>query len=107
MGVLELLTKSLVQLYEEPDKPGDAVDYLKNTVGGTPEDKKTIDELRTENSDLKAKLAELEKSQADLQAKISALESKDSQEKEEEAPAAPVEASNSGDNDLQMLHQQL
>ena len=72
-GVLELLTKSLVQLYEvifffqsyvfyvysliqEPDKPGDAVNYLKNTVGGTPEDKNTIDQLRTENSDLRAKV---------------------------------------------------
>merc|ERR1712025_1380836 len=50
----------------EPDKPGDAVNYLKNTVGGTPEDKKTIEQLRSENTDLKAKLAELEASQASL-----------------------------------------
>ena len=51
-GVLELLTKSLVsvrfdwflcsptsidcdvQLYEEPEKPNDALSYLKNSVGG-------------------------------------------------------------------------
>ena len=32
-GVLELLTKSLVQLYEEPEKPNDALTYLKKTVG--------------------------------------------------------------------------
>merc|ERR1711973_771740 len=80
-------------------KPGDAVDYLKNTVGGTPEDKKTIDELRTENSELKAKLAEVEKSQSDLQSKITALESKDSQKEEEKVPEAPAEVSNSGDNE--------
>ena len=72
-GVLELLTKSLVQLYEvswstsaalhdsylisqEPDRPGNAVSYLKNTVGGTSDDKKTIEELRNENSELKAKV---------------------------------------------------
>ena len=34
-GVLELLTKSLVQLYEEPQKPDDALTYLKKAVQGT------------------------------------------------------------------------
>lgn len=55
-GVLELLTKSLVQLYEEPDKPTDALNYLKNTVGGTSEDQQVIGNLRTENADLRAKV---------------------------------------------------
>jgi len=57
-GVLELLTKSLVQLYEEPEKPKDGLVYLKNTVGGAPADKETIAELRKENDALKAKVAE-------------------------------------------------
>ena len=48
----------LISFYQEPDKPGDAVNYLKNTVGGTPEDKKTIEQLRSENTDLKAKVNE-------------------------------------------------
>ena len=48
----------LISFYQEPDKPGDAVNYLKNTVGGTPEDKKTIEQLRSENTDLKAKVIE-------------------------------------------------
>ena len=51
-----IISTQLIYFCKEPDKPGDAVDYLKNTVGGTPEDKKTIDELRTENSELKAKV---------------------------------------------------
>ena len=55
-GVLELLTKSLVSLYEEPEKPGDAVNYLKKTVGGTDNDKQEIEKLQTENTDLKAKV---------------------------------------------------
>ena len=31
-GMLELLTKSLVPLFEEPEKPIDALAYLKKTV---------------------------------------------------------------------------
>ena len=29
------MTKILVQLYEEPEKPGNAVDYLKRMLGGS------------------------------------------------------------------------
>merc|ERR1719429_648625 len=89
-GVLELLTKSLVQLYEEPDRPGNAVSYLKNTVGGTSDDKKTIEELRNENSELKAKLAELERSQLALLSKVNEMESKG-----ETAQAETVDSKNS------------
>merc|ERR1719225_880862 len=95
-GVLELLTKSLVQLYEEPDKPNDALNYLKTTVGGTGEDKATITQLRSENAELRSKLKELEANQSALESKIAALEtaaSKPSEdvpmmEMETEAPAA-------------------
>lgn len=55
-GVLELLTKSLVSLYEEPEKPNDAVNYLKKSVGGTDNDKEEITKLKTENDDLKSKV---------------------------------------------------
>ena len=47
-GVLELFTKSLVSLYEEPEKPNDAVNYLKKSVGGTDNDKVEIDKLQAE-----------------------------------------------------------
>ena len=50
-GVLEVLTKSLVSLYEEPDKPGDAVSYLKKSVGGTENDKAEIEKLQAENAE--------------------------------------------------------
>ena len=55
-GVLEVLTKSLVSLYEEPDKPGDAVSYLKKSVGGTENDKAEIEKLQAENAELKSKV---------------------------------------------------
>merc|ERR1712107_218279 len=73
-GVLELLTKSLVSLYEEPEKPGNAVNYLKKHVGGTDNDKAEIDKLQVENSDLKTKIAALEADQAKLRARLEELE---------------------------------
>merc|ERR1712025_1033688 len=100
-GVLELLTKSLVSLYEEPEKPNDAVNYLKKSVGGTDGDKVEIDKLQVENTELKAKIAALEESQAKLQAKLTELEkagaSGDSaakeNDKEDDKEAAPMEES--------------
>jgi hypothetical protein len=32
-GVLDALTKTLVTLYEESDKPNDALDFLKKNLG--------------------------------------------------------------------------
>jgi len=31
---VDQLTKILVQLYEEPEKPGNSVDYIKRMLGG-------------------------------------------------------------------------
>merc|ERR1712215_368562 len=73
-GVLDLLTKSLVQLYEESEKPSDAVTYLKNTVGGVEDDKTAIEKLKNENAELKTKVADLESNQTSLQKRISELE---------------------------------
>jgi len=93
-GVLELLTKSLVSLYEEPEKPNDALSYLKNSVGGSPTDKETIAKLREENELLKGKVKDLEASQVALEARVAAMSagssvSSSTEEKaEEKAPAA-------------------
>merc|ERR1712107_779414 len=90
----ELLTKSLVSLYEEPEKPNDAVNYLKKSVGGTDNDKVEIDKLQAENTDLKSKIAALEESQAKLQAKLAELEKEKagSSGTEEDKPAPMEEA---------------
>uniref|UniRef100_T1IY43 Cullin-5 n=1 Tax=Strigamia maritima TaxID=126957 RepID=T1IY43_STRMM len=67
-GILDALTKVLVGLYEEPEKPTDALDYLKKHLGVTPEVvdsdilkseleeyRKKVEQLTTENLDLKSK----------------------------------------------------
>merc|ERR1719266_2732656 len=93
-GVLELLTKSLVSLYEEPEKPNDALSYLKNSVGGSPTDKETIAKLREENELLKGKVKDLEASQVALEARVvamsagSSVSSSTEEKAEEKAPAA-------------------
>lgn len=85
-GVLDLLTKSLVSLYEEPEKPNDALSYLRTTVGGSVEDKDTITKLREENEELKKKVTSIEISQAALEARILELS------KVEVSPAEPLVA---------------
>ena len=55
-GVLEVLTESLLSLYDEPEKPDDAVIYLKKSVGGTDSDKVKIERLQSETADLKSKV---------------------------------------------------
>merc|ERR550539_267677 len=47
-------------------------------VGGTSEDKNVIGKLRTENSDLRAKLKELEANQSSLESKIAEHEKESS-----------------------------
>ena len=47
----------MLQLYEEPEKPTDALGYLKNSVGGSQDDKTVIAQLREENEQLKAKVS--------------------------------------------------
>merc|ERR1719282_1161947 len=89
-GVLELLTKSLVSLYEEPEKPNDALSYLKNSVGGSPSDKETIAKLREENEVLKQKVKELEASQATLSAAGTSSSNATEEKEEEKTLAAPA-----------------
>ena len=76
-GVLELLTKSLVSLYEEPEKPSSALDYLKASVGGSQSDKEVIAALRKEGEELRARLLEVEARNKLLQEQVKGLETKE------------------------------
>ena len=81
-GVIDSLTKVLVGLYEEPERPGNAVDYVKRYIGNNSNvnnpanaandnngnmnrnNNYTMDivsSLRKENEDLKGKVKDLEK----------------------------------------------
>lgn len=67
-GVVDSLTKVLVGLYEESDKPANAVDYIKKFMGApTGVD---IDALRAENEELKKKNAELIKTIEELNKRV-------------------------------------
>ena len=63
-GVVDQLTKVLVGLYEEPEKPQNAVDFIKKCLGA-PSDT-DIDILKADNDDLK-------KQRADLASRIEAM----------------------------------
>ncbi|KAJ3139514.1 hypothetical protein HDU90_009015 [Geranomyces variabilis] len=57
-GIIDALTKVLVGLYEEPEKPESAMEYVKQFLGG-PSDV-DVDALRAENDALRRKCEELQ-----------------------------------------------
>ncbi|CAD8098492.1 unnamed protein product [Paramecium primaurelia] len=65
-GVIDQLTRVLVGLYEEPEKPNNAIDYVKKYLG-SPVDidvdklKLEYEKLKDENIRLKREIADLKK----------------------------------------------
>ncbi|XP_076178521.1 c-Myc-binding protein isoform X1 [Ptiloglossa arizonensis] len=59
-GVLDALTKVLVSLYEEPEKPDDALEYIRQNLGGITEVDIEINTLRKELEETKKMIVELE-----------------------------------------------
>ncbi|CAD8105308.1 unnamed protein product [Paramecium sonneborni] len=65
-GVIDQLTRVLVGLYEEPEKPNNAIDYVKKYLG-SPVDidvdklKLEYEKLKDENIKLKREIADLKK----------------------------------------------
>ncbi|CAD8063886.1 unnamed protein product [Paramecium sonneborni] len=65
-GVIDQLTRVLVGLYEEPEKPNNAIDYVKKYLG-SPVDidvdklKLEYEKMKDENIRLKREIAELKK----------------------------------------------
>lgn len=67
-GVIDTLTKVLVALYEEPDKPSQAIDFLKTQLGSpTPAEHEAV---VAEKEALQAQVAELQQQVDELQAKL-------------------------------------
>lgn len=73
-GVVDQLTKVLVGLYEEPEKPQNAVDFIKKCLGA-PSDT-DIDILKADNDDLKKQRAEMGGRIEAIQAQIEAEKAK-------------------------------
>lgn len=64
-GVLDSLTRVLVALYEEPENPEDALEYIKQFLG-SPQGV-DVESLEKENEELTQKVAELKARLAELQ----------------------------------------
>ncbi|PRP81557.1 hypothetical protein PROFUN_01070 [Planoprotostelium fungivorum] len=67
-GVIDALTKVLVGLYEEHEKPSDALDWIKKHLGSVIG--VDIDALKKENEDLKKANAELTQKVEELNKKL-------------------------------------
>merc|ERR1712193_235324 len=85
-GILESLTKVLVALYEEPDKPSDALSFVRNNFASSEMQtmRAQVDNLTKENEQLKTKITTLETDKTALEKKISEMEEAASATKEEE-----------------------
>merc|ERR1712228_345732 len=69
-GVIDQLTKVLVGLYEEPEKPGNAIDFIKKCLGA-PSDT-DVEQLKADNEELRRNKADLEKKIEDLKRDLEA-----------------------------------
>jgi outer membrane murein-binding lipoprotein Lpp len=81
-------------LYEEPDKPSDALSFVRNIFAASEMQtmRAQVENLTRENEQLKTKVSTLETDKADLEKKIVKMEevsaaAKD--EKKDESPASP------------------
>lgn len=72
-GVMDALTKVLVSLYEEADKPEDALEYIRNKLCSQP-DGDNMDTLRAKLEEANQKIITLEKENAELKGDTPRLE---------------------------------
>lgn len=73
-GVIDQLTKVLVGLYEEPEKPGNVIEFIKKSLGA-PSDT-DVDQLMAENEALKRTQDELKTKIQTLEAELAAEKAK-------------------------------
>ena len=53
---MDVLTRCLVSLYEEPEKPADALQYVRSTLGAASPDKVELESLRLVVAEMKEKV---------------------------------------------------
>jgi len=81
-GVLDALTKVLVGLYEEPEKPNDALDFLRHHIGASGPENADVEALKLEVTELRQKNEQLSDENSELKQKLSQYEP----QQEEQAP---------------------
>ena len=75
-GILESISKALVTLYEESDKPKEALAFVRKNIAAAELDsmKAQVESLSQENEKLKSEVASLGKEKAELEIKVQNLE---------------------------------
>lgn len=81
-GVLDALTKVLVGLYEEPEKPNDALDFLRHHIGASGPENADVEALKLEVTELRQKNEQLTDENSELKQKLAQYEP----QQEEQAP---------------------
>lgn len=71
---MDALTKVLVALYEEPEKPNNAMDFLKRHLGTTGPETADVETLRLEVTELRQKYEALLEENKELKAKLAQFE---------------------------------
>jgi len=73
-GVMDVLTKILVGLYEEPEKPNNAIDFLKQHLGADAPQTADVEALKLEITDLRQQVEKLTEENTELKQKLAAQE---------------------------------
>lgn len=73
-GVLDALTKVLVGLYEEPEKPNNALDFLKQHLGASGPESADVEALKLEVTELRQKVEQLTEENTELKQKVAQYE---------------------------------
>ncbi|PAA59209.1 hypothetical protein BOX15_Mlig017412g2 [Macrostomum lignano] len=69
-GVLDALTKVLVGLYEEPEKPNNALEFLKQHLGTAGPDAPDVEAMKVEITELRTRVEQLEAENQELREKV-------------------------------------
>nr|QZL12171.1 c-Myc binding protein [Rhagovelia obesa] len=69
-GVMDALTRVLVMLYEEPDKPEDALEFVRVNLGDTKPSAVEIEQMRADLEKANERLKELEDENCELRKKL-------------------------------------
>ncbi|XP_046670529.1 c-Myc-binding protein-like [Homalodisca vitripennis] len=89
-GAMDALTKVLVMLYDEPEKPADALEYIRKHLGDNRPEDVEVGVLKT---DLEAAITKIQTLEGEIQVLKERLEKYEPEEKHatEEEGGAPVE----------------
>ncbi|XP_004078352.1 c-Myc-binding protein [Oryzias latipes] len=74
-GVVDSLTSVLVSLYEKPEKPTNALEFVKQNLGAVGQTSEDVEALQQEVIDLRQRCARLAEENEELKAKLQQYES--------------------------------